>query len=118
MLATLRARNDEEQPIIDVLRIEHAVTEFDQWAAAFARFAGKREEGGVLEVRILRRVDDAHYVALELDFATIDRAKSFERFLRTTVWPNSANSPALVGAPQTRIFALQEIHAGAGPAMS
>jgi hypothetical protein len=101
-----------------VLRIEHAVTEFEQWAAAFARFARKREEGGVLGVRILRPVDDAYYVALDLDFATIDRAESFERFLRTKVWSDSANSPALVGAPQTRTFAFQEIREGAAPAMS
>ena len=86
------------------LHIEHPVTDFGTWQAAFDRFARVREESGVRGHRILRPVDDDHYVVIDLDFPTVGQAERFLGFLRTKVWASPDNAPALAGAPQTRIL--------------
>lgn len=43
-------------------------------------------------------------MAIDLDFPTVEAAEAFLRFLRTTVWSDPQRSPALAGAPSTRIF--------------
>ena len=83
------------------LHIEHPVTDFGTWKAAFDRFAQARENSGVCGHRILRPVDDACYVVVDLDF------------LRTRVWTSTVNAPALAGTPQTRI--LEPADSAAGP---
>ena len=85
------------------LLIEHAVSDFDTWHEAFVRFAARRKEGGVLRERIMQPVDDPHYVLIDLDFVTVEAARTFQRFLETQVWSTPANSPALVGSPRARI---------------
>jgi hypothetical protein len=97
------------------LRIEHAVTEFATWCAAFDRFAGLREQAGVLSYRIWRPVDDERYVTLDLDFAERDSAEAFLSVLRERVWAIPANSPALLGAPSTQILEpADRLRRGAG----
>lgn len=86
------------------LHIEHPITDFGVWKAAFDRFARVREESGVRGHRILRPVDDAHYVVIDLDFPTAAQAERFLGFLRTKVWTSADNAPALAGTPQTRIL--------------
>ena len=88
------------------LRIEHSISDFGTWHAAFGRFAAQRREGGVLDERILQPVDDPHYVFIDLEFATVEAAQRFQQFLETQVWSNPANSPALNGHPQSRIADL------------
>jgi hypothetical protein len=86
------------------LHIEHPVTDFGTWQAAFDRFAQVRAESGVRGHRILRPVDDAHYVVADLDFATAAQAEKFLGFLQTKVWTSPDNAPALAGAPQAKIL--------------
>ena len=86
------------------LHIEHPVTDFGTWQTAFDRFAQVREESGVCGHRILRPVDDAHYVVIDLDFPTTAQAERFLGFLRTKVWTSADNAPALAGTPQTKIL--------------
>ena len=86
------------------LHIEHPVTDFGTWKAAFDRFAQVREESGVRGHRILRPVDDAHYVVIDLDFPTAAQAERFLGFLQTTVWASADNAPALAGPPQAKIL--------------
>src|SRR5215472_5502566 len=86
------------------LHIEHPVTDFGTWQAAFDRFAQVREESGVSGHRIMRPVDDAHYVVIDLDFPTAAQAERFLGFLRTKVWASQGNSPALAGTPQVKIL--------------
>lgn len=88
------------------LHIEHPVTDFAVWQAAFDRFADVRKQSGVLQHRVHRPVDDPHYVVVQLDFADAVQAEAFLEFLRTRVWSAPANSPALAGTPQTRILDL------------
>ncbi len=86
------------------LHIEHGVTDFPTWKAAFDRFAGQRTEAGVTAHRIYQPVDDARYVVLQLDFPSVAQARAFRKFLEARVWSMPANSPALAGSPQARVF--------------
>lgn len=93
------------------LHIQHAIVDFEIWNRAFDRFADVRERSGVRSHRIRRPVDDPNYVVIDLDFATTEEAERFLEFLRTNVWANSQNAPALVGVPEARILEP----AGSGP---
>jgi len=86
------------------LHIEHPIVDFDLWREAFDAFADARVRAGVLDHRILRPVDDDHYVVIDLEFPTVDAARAFLGFLQTNVWGMPQNSPALAGAPETRIL--------------
>ena len=86
------------------LSIEHAITDFRTWKAAFDRFADARQQAGVLAGRIRRPLDDQRYLVIELDFETAQKAEAFGRFLTTKVWSNPGASPALAGAPTLRIL--------------
>ena len=86
------------------LHIEHPITDFGTWKAAFDRFAEARERSGVCGQRILRPVDDSRYVVVDLEFQTTGEAEKFLDFLRTKVWSSPQNAPALTGTPQTRIL--------------
>jgi hypothetical protein len=86
------------------LHIEHAITDFGLWQAAFDRFAGVREQSGVRAARIQRPVDDPQQVVVDLDFDTADDAAGFLAFLQTNVWSSATNAPALVGTPRTTIL--------------
>lgn len=86
------------------LSIEHAISDFPTWKKAFDRFGEAREKAGVLSHRIGRPVGDAHYVVIELDFEAQENAEGFRQFLQSVVWADRDASPALVGAPETRIL--------------
>ncbi len=96
------------------LHIEHAITDFESWAGAFARFADARRRAGVRRHRVQRPIDDEKYVTVDLDFDDVASAESFLAFLEANVWAKRANSPALAGAPQTRIFEVMIDGAGDG----
>jgi hypothetical protein len=92
---------------MNTLHIEHAITEFGVWKAAFDRFADLRREAGVRRHRVAQPVDDDRYVLIDLDFDTAAEAEKFLAFLTTNVW-GTGNAPALVGEPRTRILELAE----------
>lgn len=86
------------------LHIEHPITDFSTWTAAFDRFAGMRRDAGVRAERVQRPVHDQRYVVVDLDFDTIDEAEAFLHLLKTQVWANVENAPALAGTPETMIL--------------
>lgn len=86
------------------LHIEHAITDFGVWNAAFERFAETRATFGVRGQRVQQPVDDPHYVVIDLEFDTRDGAERFLGFLHANVWSTSSNAPALVGAPHATIL--------------
>jgi hypothetical protein len=88
------------------LHIEHRITSYDEWRAAFDGFADARHEAGVLVERVARLVDDPCYVVVGLDFDSAERAAAFLVFLETGVWTGPVSAPALVGRPRTAIFEL------------
>ena len=89
---------------MSTLHIEHPVSDLAVWRAAFDRFADRRRQGGVSGERIQQPVDDDHYVVIDLDFPTREQAQRFLGFLESTVWASRDSSPALAGAPQSRIL--------------
>lgn len=86
------------------LRIEHAIHEYEIWQQAFDSFAEARASAGVLSFAIRQPVDDPKYLMLDLEFDSAPAAEAFARFLHIQVWSSPASSPALAGAPQTRIL--------------
>ncbi len=96
-----------------VLHIEHPVTDFGTWKQAFDGFAGLRGSAGVRGHVVRRPLDDAHYVVIDLEFGTPEEARAFLEVLRTRIWALPANSPALAGAPVTRLLTTVEA-AGTG----
>ncbi len=93
---------------MSTLHIEHPITDYSVWKAAFDRFAPMRKEAGVLRHRVQRPVDDPAYVVVDLEFDTTDRAQRFLNFLKTQVWADPANAPALAGTPRTHILETDE----------
>lgn len=84
------------------LHIEHEITHYPTWKAAFDRLADAREQAGVTDHRIRLDEDDRHIV-IDLDFDSTSPAHAFAAFLHDRIW-GTASSPALVGAPTTRIL--------------
>jgi hypothetical protein len=86
------------------LLIEHPITDFATWSAAFGRFAPQRRAGGVRAEHVYQPVDDPRHVVITLDFAETAQAVAFLAFLTSQVWANPGASPALAGPPRTAIL--------------
>lgn len=91
------------------LHIEHPISDFTTWKAAFDRFAAVRQQSGVRGHRVQQPVDDPHYVVIDLDFDTAAEAAKFLEFLETRVWSSREGSPALAGDPRTAILERIEV---------
>ncbi len=60
-----------------ILRVEHPVPSFEGWKKAFDNDPASRKAGGVRRYRVLRSADDPNYVLIDLEFDSLDEAKSF-----------------------------------------
>jgi hypothetical protein len=89
---------------MSTLHIEHPISDYTIWKAAFDRFAPVRLQSGVRGHRIQRLVSDPQYVVLDLDFDGPAEAAAFLDLLQTRVWSSPQNSPALAGDPRTAIL--------------
>jgi hypothetical protein len=89
---------------VATLHIEHPISDYDKWAAAFASFAETRSRAGVRSDRVQRPVGDPNYIVIDLDFESADRAEAFLVFLKSQVWAIPENSPGLGGEPTTMIL--------------
>jgi hypothetical protein len=98
------------------LQIEHPITDYAVWKQAFDRFADLRTAAGVRSHVIRQPVDDPRYVVADLDFGSVEEASAFLDLLRTRVWSQPANSPALAGDPVTRILVTAEERRPESPA--
>lgn len=88
-----------------ILRIEHPVHDFDGWKRAFDSDPVGREKSGVRRYRILRPVDDAHYVMIDLEFDTRTQAEALLAAMRV-VWGRVEGK--IVLNPQARIVEAAE----------
>ena len=86
------------------LLIEHPITDYGTWRAAFDAFAQARHGAGVIGERIARPVDDPCYIVVALDFESTARAAAFRHFLETQVWSSPTASPGLNSRPKTSIL--------------
>jgi hypothetical protein len=89
---------------VPTLHIEHPITDYDTWAAAFDSFADARSQAGVRNHRLQRPMGEPNYMVIDLDFDTTDQAEAFLGFLKSQVWAVPENSPGLGGAPRTMIL--------------
>lgn len=89
------------------VQIEHAVRDFDGWKVAFDRDPAGREQAGVLRYRIVRPLDDPHFVCIDLDFETKLAAASFVTAMQA-IWPRVEG--VVITNPRVRIVDLVEHH--------
>jgi len=86
------------------LHIEHPITDYEQWRAAFDRAAPLRADGGVIAHRVSQPIGDDRYIVVQLDFEDAARASTFLDLLRTRIWTDPARAPGLAGSPRTVIL--------------
>jgi hypothetical protein len=89
------------------LQLEHAITDYERWKAAFDRDPIDRRRLRVRRHRVFRPLDDPHYVVVELEFDNADDAEACGVALRE-LWSSRRAAPALVGAPRVRIVEAVE----------
>ena len=88
-----------------MLRIEHAVPNFEGWKQAFDSDPVGREKSGVRRYQILRAVDDPNFVMIDLEFDTVQQAEALLAAMRV-VWGRVAGTIML--NPQARIVEVME----------
>ena len=89
-----------------ILRIEHAVPDFENWKKAFDRDPVGRQKGGVRRYRVFRPIDDPKYVIVDLEFDNADQAKSFQAALHQ-LWGRVEGQ--VMNAPTARILDVTEV---------
>jgi hypothetical protein len=85
-----------------VLRIEHAIRDFEAWKKAFDSDPALREAAGVRHYRVMRPMGKPNYVLIDLDFDTSSQAEGFLDAMRE-VWQSRGAAPALAGSPLARV---------------
>lgn len=85
------------------LHIEHPISDYTTWKAAFDRAAPMREKGNVRSFEIQQPVDDPAYIIVRLELDDEAAARAFQGVLEM-MWKNPESTPALRGTPRARIF--------------
>ena len=88
-----------------ILRIEHAVPDFEGWKRAFDSDPVDRKGSGVRRYQVRRPLDDPNYVLIDLEFDTQAEAEALLAAMRQ-VW--SRGQGAVVLDPQARIVETVE----------
>ena len=70
-----------------ILRIEHPVSDYDAWKAAFDSDPIGRERSGVRRYRIMRPTDDPSHVMLDLEFDSLGEAEAVRAALEDPTSP-------------------------------
>ena len=90
-----------------ILQLEHAISDYQLWKAAFDRDPVKRQHSGVRGHHVLRPVDDPNYVVVDLEFDDAEQARAFRHKL-DGLWRSRDAAPALAGRPRVRILDTAE----------
>jgi len=91
-----------------IVQIEHPITSWDAWKAAFDHDPVRREESGVRRYRIVRPVDDPNYIAVDLEFDDTAQAEAFRESLEN-MWRSPQAAAVLGGAsPHARVVETAE----------
>ena len=83
-----------------ILRIEHAVPDFDGWKKAFDSDPVGRQQLGVRRYQICRAIDDPNYVMIDLEFDSKREAEALLAAMRA-VWGRVEGT--VMWNPQVRI---------------
>jgi len=97
------------------LHIEHQISDYATWRAAFDAHADARHRAGVVAARVSQPIDDDRFIVVALDFESSESASSFLRFLEEQVWPSPTRAPALIGRPRATILEHQPEPGTDGP---
>ena len=83
-----------------VVRIEHAVPDFERWKQAFDNDPADRKGSGVRRYQIFRAHDDPNHVMIDLEF---DGQREAEAFLgrMERIWAGPGKS--VMQSPRSRI---------------
>ncbi len=92
---------------MSTLHIEHPISDFTTWKAAFDRAAPLRAKGQVRAYEIHQPADDAAYVLVRLEFDDESSARAFLTTLEQ-LWKKPEATPALRGVPRARILERRE----------
>jgi hypothetical protein len=88
-----------------MLRIEHPVPDYEGWKKAFDSDPVGREKSGVRRYQILRPVDNAKYVMIDLEFDTRSQAEALLAAMRG-VWGRVQGT--IITDPQAQIVEAME----------
>ncbi len=88
-----------------ILQIEHSVSNFEAWKAAFESDPANRKKAGVRRYRVLRPIDNPNYVIIDLEFDSVDQAEGLLAALRE-VWRGVQGT--LIESPRVRIVNVVE----------
>jgi hypothetical protein len=78
-----------------MLRIEHAVNNFESWKRAFDRDPLGRQKSGVRRYSILRPTDDPNYVMIDLEFDSLREAENFRSGLQN-LWGSTEAQKVMI----------------------
>jgi hypothetical protein len=87
-----------------ILRIEHAVADFDGWKKAFDSDPVGRKKSGVRSYQIMRPFDNPNYVLVDLSFDTAKEAEALLAALRT-LW-GRVKGAVVQEEPKAQIFEI------------
>jgi hypothetical protein len=89
-----------------ILRIEHAVGNYDSWKRAFDSDPIGRQKSGVCRYRILRPTDDPNYVMIDLEFDGLKEAENVRSALQK-MW-GTPEAQRVMQNPKLRIVEQAE----------
>jgi hypothetical protein len=69
-------KEDRKETRMSILRIEHPVADYTSWKEAFDATPRAERAVGVRSYRVMRPVDDARYVLIDLEFDSPEEADS------------------------------------------
>ena len=91
-----------------ILRIQHAVPDFDRWKQAFESDPMDRKGSGVRRYWVHRSVDDPNFVMIDLELDSVGDAEAMLERLRS-MWAGPAG--AVMRNPQAWIVETVESRA-------
>lgn len=83
-----------------IVRIEHAVPNFEKWKQVFDSDPADRKGSGVRRYQILRSQDDPNYVMIDLEFDSLGEAEAFLRTMER-IWGGPGK--AVMQSPRARV---------------
>lgn len=83
-----------------IVRIEHAVPNFEKWKQVFDADPADRKGAGVRRYQILRAQDDPNFVMIDVEFESLGEAEAFVGMMRR-LWAGAGK--AVIESPRARI---------------
>lgn len=91
-----------------ILLIQHPVGDYEGWKKAFDSDPLNREESGVLSHTIYQAADDPKWIVVELEFGSVDEARTMLGRLRP-MWDRVGAGLGFGSAPQVQARVLSQM---------